>query len=61
MDTNYDGDSPYRDRRPRLRDHTPGELDVSPGGMRRLTTDEGLDAEGYPVMPSPADRRTRWA
>ncbi|MGP5929098.1 hypothetical protein [Corynebacterium glyciniphilum] len=38
-------------------DHRP--IEHAPGGMRRLTTDEGLDADGYPVMPSPHDRRPR--
>lgn len=32
--------------------HTPGELDVSPAGYRQITTDEGLDRHGYPVLPT---------
>lgn len=36
-------------------------IEHAPGGMRRLTTDEGLDAAGHPVLPSPADRRPKGA
>jgi hypothetical protein len=50
MDTNTDhhGNGDYR----------PIE---GPSGARVLTTDEGLDAAGYPVLPSPADRRPKGA
>lgn len=40
-------------------DHTPGELDVSPAGYRQITTDEGLGRNGYPVVPTEADRHPR--